>query len=199
MKKKRDIRMRVLALTAVVVSALALLIQHLPIDNQQVTPVTPKFDSNQHAKQQKQVEIDGRFEQAVLMLHAEQYDYAVTALHRVLELAPNMPEAHVNMGFALLGTGNYQAAHDFFHSAIALRPTQNNAYWGLAVTLEALCDIEGAMGAMRTFIHLGEPENKFMTRAKSALWEWETMQNKNSQQANQQENDNPLCPQKSSS
>jgi hypothetical protein len=29
--------------------------------------------------------------------------HAITALHRVLELAPQLPEAHVNMGFALLG------------------------------------------------------------------------------------------------
>ena len=193
MKKKRDIRIRVLAITVVVVSAIALLIPYLPINKQEVTPVTQPFDSNQHAKQQKQAEIAGRFEQAVLMLHAEQYDYAVTALHRVLELAPNMPEAHVNMGFALLGTGNYQAAYDFFHSAIALRPTQANAYWGLAVALEALCDIEGALGAMRTFIHLGDPENKFMTRAKAALWEWETRQDKASRQASLQDNGNIRC------
>lgn len=193
MKKKRDIRLRALAITAVVVTILAVLIQHLPIHQQEVTPVNTTFDTSQHARQQKQTEIDERFQQAVLMLHAEQYDYAVTALHRVLELAPNMPEAHVNMGFALLGSGNFKAAHDFFQSAIALRPSQSNAYWGLAVSLEALCDIEGAKGAMRTFVHLGDPDNKFMARAKAALWEWETMQTNTSQELSNQISGNPLC------
>lgn len=193
MKKKRDIRIRVLAMTALVVTTLAVLIQQLPINNQEVTTINTIFDTNHHAKQQKQTEIAKRFEQAVLMLHAEQYDYAVAALHRVLELAPNMPEAHVNMGFALLGGGNFDAAHDFFQSAIALRPSQSNAYWGLAVSLEALCDIEGAMGAMRTFIHLGDPQNKFMTRAKAALWEWETIQKDGTKEVSLHQNNNARC------
>src|SRR3990172_6430112 len=55
-------------------------------------------DANQdpagHASQYGQKEIDTRFLQAVAMLHAKQYDNAVTALHRVLRLAPRMPEAH---------------------------------------------------------------------------------------------------------
>ena len=37
------------------------------------------------------------------MLHAKQYEHALHAFHRVLELDPAMPEAHVNAGFALLG------------------------------------------------------------------------------------------------
>ena len=177
MKKRTDIRMRSLLLTVVLISIVAVLVQQIPDRAQVVITPEPAFDESQHVQQQKHNEVAVRFEQAVVMLHAQQYDYAIAALHRVLEMAPTMPEAHVNMGYALLGSNNPQAAHDFFQSAIALRPTQANAYWGLAVALEALCDIEGALGAMRTFVHLAEPENIFMTRAKAAVWEWETMQN----------------------
>jgi len=119
-----------------------------------------------------QQEISVRFQQAVMMLHARQYDYAVTALQQVLSLAPWMPEAHANMGFALLGKGYYEAARDYFHSAIDLRPQQINAYWGLAVSLEALCDIEGATGAMRSYVHLADSGDAFLPRARAALWEW---------------------------
>jgi len=119
-------------------------------------------------------EIANNFEQGVLMLHAGRYDYAVVALHRVLRLAPRMPEAHVNMGFALLGQGHHQAARDFFESALAIRPTQVNAYYGLAMTLEHACDLPGAIGAMRTYLHLGKGDDPFERKARSALWEWES-------------------------
>lgn len=127
-----------------------------------------------HAGQFSQREIDSRFQQAVAMLHAKQYEHAATALHRVLRLAPRMPEAHVNMGFALLGLQRYGAARDFFQSAADLKPYQANAYWGLAVALEQLHDLEGALGAMRTYIHLAKPDDPYVRKARSALWEWES-------------------------
>jgi Flp pilus assembly protein TadD len=118
-------------------------------------------------------ELAMRFREAVFMLHARNYDYAVTALHRVLELAPRLPEAHVNMGFALLGLERYAAARDFFQGAIELRPQQVNAYWGLATSREALCDLAGATGAMRSYVHLTGADDPFLPKARAALWEWE--------------------------
>jgi len=119
-------------------------------------------------------ELTQRFDQAVLMLHAKEYDNAVMALHRVIELSPRMTEAYVNMGYALLGLKDNKAAHDFFKTAIDLNPYQANAYWGLAVTLENSGDLKAALGAMRIFIHLSEPNNPFVRRARSAIWEWES-------------------------
>ncbi|KPJ95633.1 MAG: hypothetical protein AMJ53_02390 [Gammaproteobacteria bacterium SG8_11] len=174
MKKRRDIRIGSLLMTIVLISIVAVLVQRIPDQAQVVISSEPAFDESQHVQQQKHNEVAARFEQAVIMLHAQEYDYAITALHRVLKLTPTMPEAHVNMGYALLGSNNPEAAHDFFQSAIALRPTQANAYWGLAVSLEALCDMAGAKGAMRTYLHLASPDDKFVTRARAALWEWDT-------------------------
>ena len=115
-----------------------------------------------------------RFDEAVLMLHAKQYEHAVTALHRVLVLAPQLPEAHVNMGFALLGMKRVKEARDFFDGATALRPEQANAYYGLALAHEAAGDLASATGAMRSYLHLARDErSEHLARARAALWEWE--------------------------
>ena len=79
-----------------------------------------------HQVQAKAIEVDRRFNEATVMLHAKQFEHALTALHRVLELAPKMPEAHVNMGYAMLGLKRFAAARDFFSGALELRPAQAN-------------------------------------------------------------------------
>ncbi|GAB3651645.1 tetratricopeptide repeat protein [Ramlibacter alkalitolerans] len=127
----------------------------------------------EHQQQMQQRELQQRFEQAAVMLHAKQYDHAITALHRVLQLAPRLPEAHVNMGYALVGLEKYDAARGFFEAAIELNPRQANAYYGLALTQEAGQDYESALGAMRTYLHFAPADDPHRTRARSALWEWE--------------------------
>lgn len=126
-----------------------------------------------HVAQMKREEFDLRFRQAVVMLHAKQYDHAATALHRLLEIAPEMPEVHVNMGYAMLGLERYAAARDFFNGAMALRPAQANAYYGLAIALDAMGDRPAALGAMRSFVHLTTPEDPWLPKARAALWEWQ--------------------------
>ncbi len=131
-------------------------------------------DPEAHARQYRIKELEERFEQAVAMLHAKQYEFAITALDRVIKLSPQMPEAHVNMGFAMLGLEHYEAARRFFFTAIDLKPYQANAYWGVAVSSEKLEELDIALGAMRSYIHLSPPNDPFLRRARSALWEWET-------------------------
>ena len=93
--------------------------QDIPVtDSNPEAAVTTPNDEKQHQQDSVKHEVAKRFQNAVIMLHAKEYDYAVTALHRVLELAPQMPEAYVNMGFALLGLGQPGAARDFFLSLI---------------------------------------------------------------------------------
>jgi hypothetical protein len=130
-------------------------------------------DQASHVAAKRREETELRFQQGVVMLHAKEYDHAVTAFHRVLELSPEMPEAHVNMGYALIGLRRWAAARDFFESAIALRPDQLNAYFGLAEALEGLGDLPGAIGAMRTYVHLAAPDDPFRRKGESALWEWQ--------------------------
>lgn len=133
-----------------------------------------RVDTSPHAATARTTELGQRFQQGVVMLHAKRYEYAIAAFHRVLELEPGMPEAHVNMGFALIGLERYAAARDFFETATALRANQVNAYYGLAVALEGLRDLPGAIGAMRTYVHLAPAGDPFMRKAEAALWEWES-------------------------
>lgn len=113
------------------------------------------------------------FQQGVHMLQTGQFEYAVTALHQVLGIAPTMPEAHVNMGYALLGLGRDAAARDFFLSATELRPQQHNAYYGLALANERLNDIAAAAAAMQVYVHLGTVKDSHLEKARAAIREWQ--------------------------
>lgn len=125
-----------------------------------------------HAEMQRRGELEQRFRQGVVMLHARRYEEAAEAFHRVLQLAPRLPEAHVNMGFSLVGLAQWPAAHDFFATAIELQPEQANAYYGLAMALEGLGDLSGAIGAMRTYIHRSGDQDRYRRKAEAAIWEW---------------------------
>ena len=113
-----------------------------------------------------------RFRQGVVMLHAREYQHAALAFERVLTLT-RLPEAQVNMGYAMLGLGRVDEARDYFNAAIDQRPSQRNAYYGLAEALEALGDTAAARGAMRTFVHLSTAGDPFVRKARAALWEWQ--------------------------
>ena len=100
-------------------------------------------------------------------------EHAATALQRVITLAPRLPEAHVNLGFAWLGLHDAAQAQRAFEAAIDLRTDQANAYYGLAMALEQRGDLPGALGAMRSYLHLSRADDGYRTRARAALWEWE--------------------------
>lgn len=129
-------------------------------------------DLKAHVDEKRKEEIDMRFKQGVIMLHARQYEHAMTAFHRVLQLAPQMPEAHVNMGFAMLGQKRYKEALDFFDGATELNRNQLNAYYGMAEAYEGLGDYRGALEAMEAWLHRAKPDDPFRRKAESAVWEW---------------------------
>lgn len=137
-----------------------------------VTPSAAELNAL-HSRQKINAEVKERFGQGVVMLHAKRYDDAIIAFHRVIKLAPEMPEAHVNMGYALIGLKRYAAARDFFEGATALRRDQINAYYGLAEALEGMHDLPGAIGAMRTYLHLAPADDKYRHKAEAAIWEWQ--------------------------
>ena len=174
--KRRDWRVPGALATACAIAILGASLQHWNASGGDARGrhADPRSASAAHAAEARSDEVRARFEQAVVMLHARQYEHAATALHRVIELDPDLPEAHVNMGYAMLGLARHQAAIDFFEEATARRPGQANAYYGLAVALEAQGDIGGALGAMRTFVHLSPPDDPFVRKARAALWEWQS-------------------------
>lgn len=120
-----------------------------------------------------ELRVQERFQQAVSLLHAKRYDYAITALDSVLAISPDMPEAYVNMGYAFLGLEEFGPARGAFEKALELKLDQVNAYYGLAIAFEGQGELEAALGAMRSYIHLSEPNDPFLPKARAALWEWE--------------------------
>lgn len=163
--RRRDIRLMALAVTILLVAGGGYLLDRWISEGEQPDP-------RAHADQKRREEIDARFQQGVIMLHAKQYDHAVTAFHRVLQLAPDMPEAHVNMGFALLGQKRYKEALDFFDGATTLRPDQINGYYGMAEAQEGLGNWRGAVESMEAYLHRAKPDDPFRRRAEAAVWEW---------------------------
>lgn len=137
------------------------------------SPPPPALQPTNHSRDQWATELRQRFDQAVVMLHARQFEHAAAALQRVLQLAPRMPEAHVNMGFAMLGLQRGGDAVAAFERAIELQASQANAYYGLAMALELQGDLPAALGAMRSYLHLSPKDERFHAKARAALWEWE--------------------------
>lgn len=115
------------------------------------------------------------FSKAVVHMQSGDYEQALNLWHAVLLINPEIPEVKVNMGFSLFETGQYEPARDFFISAIDQNPFQSNAYYGLAICNEQLGDLEAAVGAMKSYIHLAQAQDEsFIRKASSALWEWES-------------------------
>ncbi|HET9821905.1 MAG TPA: tetratricopeptide repeat protein [Burkholderiaceae bacterium] len=165
--RRHDQRRRALGLTLALV-ALGGLALHAS-DRLHAPAAAPQAAAMPH-----EADVRRLFAAAVVMLHAKRHEEAVTALHRVLTYAPRMPEAHVNMGFAMLGLKRLKEARDFFEGATALAPMQANAYYGLALVHEARGDLASATGAMRSYVHLARSERpEHLARARAALWEWE--------------------------
>ena len=112
------------------------------------------------------------FNQGVMMLHAKQYELAIPAFHKVIEIAPEMPEAYNNMGYALLGLESYQAAQDFFNSAIDLNVNLLSAYFGLALTFAKQENYPLAIGAMETYRHRTTDDDPYLQQAYDHLQAW---------------------------
>jgi cytochrome c oxidase subunit I len=173
---RRDVRWPAFALTLGLTVAIGVLLAQWPTETgvavsgkQSVLRTGPATDS----AQKREEEIHRRFNQGVALLNAKHFEAAASELHRVLALAPEMPEAHVNMGFVMIGLQQYTMARDFFEAAIELRASQMNAYYGLAMALEGMGDVPGALGAMRTYVHRARPDDPYLRKANAALWTWE--------------------------
>lgn len=105
------------------------------------------------------------FQLGVAMLQAGRFDDAVAALHEVLAVYPALPEAHVNMGYALLGAGEPEAAAGFFDTATDLRPSLHNAYYGLALAERERGNELAALAAMQAYAHLAAADERHLPRA----------------------------------
>ena len=99
---------------------------------------------------------------------------ALVSFNAASHLHPHVPELFANIGFAQVALGKHKDAAKAFEQALEINASQANAYYGLAVALEAMQRLEEALGAMRTYEHLlPKEETKFRRLATAAIWEWE--------------------------
>jgi len=168
-----DVRLRTLLLTVFLVLMVASVVEFWP---ERKTTAT-ESDAVDMSRQDRAHDdpLMRHFDWAATHLRSGHYQQAINGFRAVLEQSPSMPEAYINTGFAHIELAQFEQALQSFQTAIDLRPGQVNAYWGLAVSLEGLCDIPGAMGAMRTYVHLAATDDPFLVKANAALWEWEQM------------------------
>lgn len=133
-------------------------------------PVLPdSYDNGNAALQQM-------YTTAVRHMQLAEHEQALSIWHQLLLTNPEILEVKVNMGFSLFELGKFVTARDFFIAAMEQNAYQANAYYGLAISSEKLGDLLGAIGAMRSFLHLADDntDEKFLRRARAALWEWES-------------------------
>lgn len=125
-------------------------------------------------REDAEARFDRLFRAGIEALRAGLPDEAARAFAAARRLRPEVVEATVDLAFAELLRGRHAHARALFTEAVALRPGQVNAWYGLAEALAAAGDLPGALGAMRTFLHLAPPDDRFRRRAMAAVWEWES-------------------------
>jgi Flp pilus assembly protein TadD len=149
-----------------------------------------------HAETQRKAETKLRFEQGVAMLQMKEFQHAITAFHRVLELEPKLPEAHINMGFAFYELGDYPGAQRFFEGALALAPHLHNARYGLAISLQAKGDPAAAKIALQHYLAAVDADDPFRPKALLRLQEVEQALRQHPAQPGAQNVPTPLVPAK---
>lgn len=115
-------------------------------------------------------------EAAHARIEAREYDEAIEKLNEARPLVAKYAESYLLLGRALEGRRDYETARDFYGAALDRDPFLTEAWWGVATTSDALADLEGALGAMRAYLHTEpdkDPGRLRIAQARSALWEWE--------------------------
>jgi len=116
---------------------------------------------------------DHLFQRGLRLMQQGRAHAALVTLEQARLMRPHVPELLVNMGFVRLALEDHVEARALFTRALELRPDQYNAYYGLAGALAGDGDLDGAIGAMRTYAHLAPEDDPFRRRALSAVWEWD--------------------------
>ena len=166
---RRDVRLRALGLTLAMIAITGALVWYLP-GGSGGRPAADDFDVTRHMQAQR---VATRFREAVNLLHTGRHAEAVLAWEDVIAMAPGLPEARVNLGYAQLGLGQARAAEQAFRAALALRESQANAHYGLALALAKQRRWDEARSAMRRFLRHSGPQDPYLARAHELLKQWQ--------------------------
>jgi tetratricopeptide (TPR) repeat protein len=106
-------------------------------------------DAMEHAEQALKINpnsalVNAFYAEILIDYDITEYERALEAAERSLELAPNLLEAHRAMGYVWELTGNRQQALDSYQAAMLINPNIPRLHIDIANMQRALGDIEGA-------------------------------------------------------
>ncbi len=73
------------------------------------------------------------------------FDELIKLLRKALELKPNYPDGHNNLGLALKEKGNLDAAIAYYNTALQLKPNHPEAHYNLGIALQEKGDLTAAI------------------------------------------------------
>jgi tetratricopeptide (TPR) repeat protein len=79
---------------------------------------------------------------------------ALTQFKKALELNPNMPEAHINLGNIYLAQKDYTNAAGEYQKALELKPDNVLAHYNYGLVLTGQDNVEGAVNQYRETVRL---------------------------------------------
>jgi tetratricopeptide (TPR) repeat protein/GR25 family glycosyltransferase involved in LPS biosynthesis len=82
------------------------------------------------------------------------HEELIDLLKKTLELKPDYPEAHYNLGIALREQGDQTAAIASFNKALQLKPHYPEAHYNLAIALKEQGEPSAAIASYNTALHL---------------------------------------------
>ena len=176
-RRRRRTHLLAAASILAVIVAVALILEILPSSGPKVTPASPKQTASDTV-----TPFGEAFARGIEAMRLGDAHTAALAFDEARAINPHIAEAHINLGFAFLVMERPREAATAFDRALSIDPQKTNAYYGLGVALDSAGDREGAMGAMRSYVHLTAEDDPFRRKALSALWEWEAAKKSEKQQ-----------------
>ncbi|MEB3165182.1 MAG: tetratricopeptide repeat protein [Cyanobacteriota bacterium] len=82
------------------------------------------------------------------------FDEVIGLLSHALQLRPDCPETHGNLGIALKNEGNLEAAISTYRTALRLRPDYPETHYNLGIALKDTGDIKAALASYRKALQL---------------------------------------------
>lgn len=166
-RSRRRAHLLVAASVMLVILAFGLILESLPGSGPQIGTVPQQAATNGATP------FGRAFARGIEAMRLGDAHAAAVAFDEARAINPHVAEAHTNLGFAYLAMERGKEAAAAFERALTINPQRINAYYGLGAALDATGDRKGALGAMRSFVHLAGKDDPFRRKALSALWEWE--------------------------
>ena len=91
---------------------------------------------------------------AAIYLMQSRHDKSVPLLQKALEIKPNYPDAHNNLGVALAEQGDLEAAIASYNTALQLKSNYPDAHNNLGVALAKQGDLDPAIASYHTSLQL---------------------------------------------